>query len=63
MTQQELEQFRRRLEESRATILETLSTSLESAKGEELDPTRVGRLSRMDARVPLLLSRGILNAR
>lgn len=49
MTPQELEQLRQLLEENRATFLETLRTSVESAKGDELDQTRVGRLSRMDA--------------
>jgi len=49
MTEQELDQFRQQLEEVKATYLETLRISIESAKGEELDQTRVGRLSRMDA--------------
>jgi DnaK suppressor protein len=49
MTEQELAQFRKQLEEQKAEYLETLSTSLESAKGQELDQQRVGRLSRMDA--------------
>lgn len=49
MTPQELEQLREQLEEERAQHLKTLSTSRESAKGDELDQTRVGRLSRIDA--------------
>jgi DnaK suppressor protein len=49
MTPQELDQLRQQLEELKATYLETLSTSIESAKGDELDQARVGRLSRMDA--------------
>ncbi len=49
MTEQELEQFRKQLQEQKAEFLETLSGSLKSAEGMELDQQRVGRLSRMDA--------------
>lgn len=49
VTNEELAGFRRLLEEQKAEYLETLSSSLESGKGEELDQQRVGRLSRMDA--------------
>lgn len=49
MTEPELAEFRKLLEEQKAEYLQTLGTSQESAKGEELDQQRVGRLSRMDA--------------
>jgi len=49
MTQQELDQLRELLEQQRADYQETLRTSKESGKGDELDQTRVGRLSRIDA--------------
>jgi DnaK suppressor protein len=49
MTEQELGQFKKLLEEQKAEYLETLRTSLESGKGQELDQQRIGRLSRMDA--------------
>ncbi len=49
MTEPELEYFRKLLEELKAEYLETLGASLNSAKGEELDQQRIGRLSRMDA--------------
>lgn len=49
MTDDQLDEFRRLLEDQRADYEETLRSSLESAKGEELDQQRIGRLSRMDA--------------
>lgn len=49
MTEPELERFKKLLEEQKAEYQETLNTSLESAKGQELDQQRIGRLSRMDA--------------
>lgn len=49
MRPEELEILRQLLEDERARHHETLKTSLESAKGDELDQTRVGRLSRIDA--------------
>jgi DnaK suppressor protein len=58
MTPDEIDQLRQQLEAEKAEYEETLGTSLESAKGEELDQQRVGRLSRMDA----LQSQSILRA-
>jgi len=58
MTPEQLDELRKRLEEEKESYIETLRTSLESAKGEEFDQQRVGRLSRMDA----LQSRSIIQA-
>jgi DnaK suppressor protein len=58
VTEHELAYHRKKLEEEKAEYLETLSTSIESAKGEEFDQQRIGRLSRMDA----IQSQAILQA-
>ena len=58
MTNEQLAQFKGQLEEERATLTRTLAASQESAKGMELDQTRVGRLSRMDAMQSQAISQG-----
>ncbi|KAA3627453.1 MAG: TraR/DksA family transcriptional regulator [Proteobacteria bacterium] len=49
MTEEELEQFRIRLERMRSDIEQTGDASRQSASTVELDQSSVGRLSRMDA--------------
>mgnify|MGYP001268541412 CR=1 FL=1 len=58
MTNEQLDQFRIQLEAERASLSKTLAASKESAKGMELDQTRVGRLSRMDALQSQAISQG-----
>lgn len=49
MTPEEIEQFRQRLVEEREEVSQSLDASRASAKPNELDQARIGRLSRMDS--------------
>ena len=49
MKKTEIKRFKQRLEERRAEIEVLIGTSAESREAVELDQTRQGRLSRMDA--------------
>ena len=49
MKHDQLQDFRNRLEQSRQALLDNLDSLAEAGKTVELDQTRVGRLSRMDA--------------
>ncbi|MCW7753919.1 TraR/DksA C4-type zinc finger protein [Desulfobotulus sp. H1] len=65
MEEQKMADFRQRLEERRQEILDIQSLSREENAPVELDQTRVGRLSRMDAMQQRAMSRAtseMLNA-
>lgn len=49
LTEEELEEFRRLLTEQRDSLLSIQETGNQAANVVELDQTKVGRLSRMDA--------------